>query len=74
MSRTSFSNRTKIPCPCLHLKYFTPCTVPLCLPERGGGEEGEGRGVTELKDDCGMKDDTDSRQMMTFAHYKYSMS
>ena len=75
MSRTSFSWRTNTPCPCLHLKYFTPCTVPLCLPERGeegggAGEGGEGEGwggrgrrhIIELKSDTGAKGHIDNRQ------------
>ena len=37
------SRLTNTPCLSLHLKYWTPLTVPLCLPEREREEEERGR-------------------------------
>ena len=37
------SRLTNTPCLSLHLKYWRPLTVPLCLPEREREEEERGR-------------------------------
>ena len=44
---------TNTPCLSLHLKYWTPLTVPLCLPERRERErkEREERGERERKEE-----------------------
>ena len=40
---------TNTPCLSLHLKYWTPLTVPLCLPERREREKGGRRESEAVK-------------------------
>lgn len=43
------SGLTKTPCLSLHLKYFTPLTVPLCLPGIGRGGERDVKGSGKMQ-------------------------